>query len=224
MEKAVDNGLIEWGAAARALAGQAESGDQYLVELFPNGALLAVVDGLGHGDNAAAAARLAVVTLKETAAGPVQTLVQRSHERLRQSRGVVMSLASVNALDHTITWLGVGNVEGVLLRADPAAKPATENLVPRGGVVGYHLPALRPVTLPVTTGDTLIFVTDGIRSGFVKKQRQASGSSAGQPQTTSPRQLADHILAHYGRTTDDALVLVVRYWGGRQPGHQPIQR
>jgi hypothetical protein len=224
MEKVVDNGLIEWGVAAQPLAGQTESGDQYLVELFSNGALLAVVDGLGHGDKAAVAARLAVVTLKEAAAGPVQTLIQRSHERLRQSRGVVMSLASVNTFDHTITWLGVGNVEGVLLRADPAAKPATEGLVPWGGVVGYHLPALRPVTLPVRTGDTLIFVTDGIRSGFIKEQRQALSSSAGQPQTASPQQLADHILAHYGRTTDDALVLVARYWGGRRPGHHPIVR
>lgn len=210
MEKADHNVRLEWGAATRALAGQAESGDQYLVEPLPNGLLLAVVDGLGHGEEAAVAARLALATLKGTAA-PLGVLMQQCHERLRQSRGAVMSLASFDTRQHTLTWLGVGNVESVLVRAAPAAKPRAETLLLRGGVVGYRLPTLREVTLPVRAGDTLVMVTDGIRSGFVKDQRQGDGRLPGSPQPASAQQLADFILAHYGRTTDDALVLVARY-------------
>jgi hypothetical protein len=174
---------------------------------------VAVVDGLGHGEKAAWAARLAVTALKETAAVPVGTLMQQCHQRLRQSRGVVMSLASFDTRQHTMTWLGVGNVEGVLLRAAPAAKPARETLCLQGGVVGYRLPTLREVTLPVSAGDTLILVTDGIRSGFVKEQHQGNGRPSSSPQPASAQQLADQILDNYGRTTDDALVLVARYQG-----------
>src|SRR5216683_1379133 len=58
---------IEWGVAARALPGQAVSGDLHLVKPFSKGVLLAAVDGLGHGDEATLAAQLAVTTLERNA-------------------------------------------------------------------------------------------------------------------------------------------------------------
>ena len=60
-----------------------------------------------------------------------------------------MSLASFNALDGAMTWLGVGNVTGLLLRADAGAERKRESLLLRGGVVGYRLPPLRPVAIPI---------------------------------------------------------------------------
>ena len=62
-----------------------------------------------------------------------------------------------------MTWLGVGNVEGVLIRADTRATPAAESVLLRGGVVGYQLPALQASVVPVSRGDLLILATDGIR-------------------------------------------------------------
>ena len=198
--------LIEWGVAAQPLEGEAESGDQYVVRPLPNGVLVAAVDGLGHGPEAAAAARSAVVTLEGYAHEPVISLVKRCHERLMRTRGVVMSLASFNALDNTMTWLGVGNVEGALLRADATARPARESILLRGGVVGYQLPALHASILPVTRGDVLILATDGIRGGF------AEDVTLSDP----PQRIAEQILARRARGTDDALVLVARYLG-REP-------
>ena len=198
--------FIEWGAAASPLEGQAESGDLHVVQPFPKGVLVAAVDGLGHGPEAAAAARSAVVTLAEYAHEPVISLVKRCHERLLRTRGVVMSLASFNALDNTMTWLGVGNVEGLLLRADVAADPPRENVLLRSGVVGYELPTLHASILPVTRGDVLILATDGIRSGF------AEDVSLSDP----PQRIAEQILARRATGMDDALVLVARYLG-----HEP---
>src|SRR4029077_2530979 len=104
------------------------------------------------------------------------------------------------------TWLGVGNVEGLLLHGDGPARPGPGRaaLVTRGGIVGSELPRLHPVVLPIAPGDTLIFATDGIREGF------ADGLSLEAP----PQHLADQILARHGKGTDDALVLVARYLGG----------
>jgi serine/threonine protein phosphatase PrpC len=198
--------LIEWGVAARPLEGQAESGDFHVVQPFPNGVLVAAVDGLGHGPEAAAAARSAVVTLADYAHEPVISLARRCHERLLRTRGVVMSLASFNALDSTMRWLGVGNVEGVLLRADGMASPARESILLRGGVVGFQLPALHASILPVTRGDVLILATDGIRSGFVEDVTLSD----------PPQRIAEQILARRASGTDDALVLVARYLG-REP-------
>src|SRR2546430_17453382 len=73
--------LIDWGVASSALPGQAQSGDLRLVKPVATGVLLAVVDGLGHGAEAATAARTAVTTLDEHASESVLALLQRSEER-----------------------------------------------------------------------------------------------------------------------------------------------
>lgn len=195
--------LIEWAVATRTLPGQPESGDLHLVKAVGPDALVAVVDGLGHGAEAAAVARAAVAALAADAGGPVPRLVERCHRALASTRGAVLSLARFTHQEHSMTWLGVGNVMGVLLYADPAARPARVGLVTRGGIVGSRLPALEPRTLPVALGDTLIFATDGIE-----------GAADALPSDASPQALADQILAHGATGRDDALVLVARYVGG----------
>jgi hypothetical protein len=103
-----------------------------------------------------------------------------------------------------VTWVGVGNVEGILLRANDV--PGTdEAIATRGGVVGYQIPPLRPITLPIARGDLLVMATDGIRGGF----------SGGFDREDTPDTIASAIFARYGRGSDDALVLVARYTGDR---------
>lgn len=194
---------IEWGVVLKALAGHAECGDQYVVQPATNGALVAAIDGLGHGDKAADAAKLAQAVIAEYGHEPLISLVNRCHKRLIGTRGVVMSLATVNTAERTLTWLGIGNVHGALFHAGNGSgiAKAYEALVLRGGTLGYRLPTLRPETHSLTSGDTLILVSDGVRSGF----------SSELDLRLSPQALADFIFQNYARGTDDTLVLVVRY-------------
>lgn len=195
--------LVEYGLAKFVLPGQGESGDRHLVCCAGNGVLIAAVDGIGHGAEAANAAEAAISTLKANAEEPVISLVERCHEDLRLTRGVALSLASIDPAHGMMTWLGVGNVQGVLMRAGAKKGSVQELLLLRGGVVGLQLPALQAAVLPIAKGDTLIFVTDGIRGEFVE------GLSA----MESPQRAADKILRQYGRGNDDALVLVARLTG-----------
>ena len=199
----VTTGVIEWAVAEMALPGQVESGDRYLVTPTPDGALVAVVDGLGHGAEAASAAQAAVRCLERDARQPVISLIQSCHGRLAATRGAVMSVAAFNVREETMTWVGVGTVEGVLLRAHSTVSPRRESLLLRGGVVGVHLPALFASIIPVVRGDTLILATDGVRNDFA--EHLVPGGPA--------QQLADRIVADWGTRTDDTLVLVARYLG-----------
>jgi serine phosphatase RsbU (regulator of sigma subunit) len=198
------NPAIVWGVATAALAGQSQSGDLHLVKFWPDGALVAAVDGLGHGAEAAVAAQLAVATLEAHSTRELIALLKGCHEALRRTRGVAVSVASFAFHEQTLTWLGVGNVEGVLLRADAQANPARETLMLVGGVVGYNLPALRAAMTTVAKGDTLVFATDGIRDGWAQ---EVTGED-------EPQRIADRIGSRYSKGTDDALVLVARYRGG----------
>ena len=195
--------LIEWGVATLTLPGERESGDLHLVKPVRAGVLVSVVDGLGHGAEAAAAARAAVAALSRHAQESVLPLLQRCHQALAGTRGAVVSVALFDRADGSMTWLGVGNVEGVLLYADAGGRRGRERLVTRGGIVGSELPPLRAEVLAVAPGDTLVLATDGIQSGF------ADDLAVDAP----PQQLADQILARSGKSTDDALVLVARYVG-----------
>jgi phosphoserine phosphatase RsbX len=195
--------LAEWGVASLPIERETVSGDAHVLVPTSNGFLAAVVDGLGHGPEAAKAARRVTVSLSNHADDTVTDLMRRCHQDLRGTRGAVLSLASFATNHGTLTWLGVGNVEGNLFRAPPTAPPRVPLLL-RGGVVGYELLPLREVILPIFFGDVLVLVTDGI----------SSGSSARSPIGCRPQDYADEVLSRWRKTHDDALVLAVRYIGG----------
>jgi hypothetical protein len=200
--EAVAPSALECGVAARALVGQSSCGDVHVVKTGLDGVLVAAVDGLGHGRGAAAAAETACGILRAHPDEPILALVLRCHEALRATRGVVMSLASFDASQGSMSWMGVGNVQAVLLRRGAKSAVSEESLLLRGGVVGAQLPpSLRPEVLSVSPGDALVLATDGIRSDFSRELAW----------NLLPQRAAEGILARYGKTTDDALVLVARY-------------
>ena len=194
---------MEFGIAAAAVEGQSESGDIHVMQYVRDRLLLAAIDGIGHGDSAAAAALAASAVLKANPSESLETLMQMCHDVLRSTRGAVMSLASIFPRLGQMRWLGVGNVQGMVQRAGAAKGTVQEVLLLRAGVLGAQMPSLQAATVPLRTGDRIIFATDGIRSGFV-----ADLSSLDTPQRS-----ADRILQQYCRSNDDALVVVARYLG-----------
>lgn len=193
----------EYAVASRALAGERQSGDAALVYANADGVLVAVVDGLGHGDEAAMAADVAIRTLREHAGQPLATLFQRCHETLQPTRGAAIALAILESTSATLTWGGVGNVEGILIAAGHGAVRHKLYLTNRCGVVGYRLPTVLASVVQIGPGDQLIFATDGIDDCF----------TLGEIPRGAPDRVAQAILERHGKTTDDALVLVLRWFG-----------
>jgi hypothetical protein len=195
--------MVEYGVANYALPGQDESGDHHLVCCNRNGILVAAIDGIGHGEEAAIASKAAAALLRSCANEPIISIVEQCHEKLRATRGVVLSLAFIEPQHGMMTWLGVGNVQGVLMRSDAKNGNGQESLLLRAGVVGSQLPALQATVLPIVRGDTLFFATDGVRGDF----------SVTLSARENPQRAADRILEQYRSGNDDALVLVARLTG-----------
>jgi negative regulator of sigma-B (phosphoserine phosphatase) len=188
--------MIEWAAAGAALHMNEPSGDLACVHPFEDGVLIAVIDGLGHGPEAAAAARAADVVLRQNPSAEPTRLFERCHEALRPTRGAAMTIASLRR-PAEMTWIAVGNVEGILVGA------TREAVIARGGIVGHRLPPLKPRSITLSPGDTLVFATDGIAAAFADRL-DVDGT---------PTALADAILARHRKGTDDALVVVARWRG-----------
>jgi negative regulator of sigma-B (phosphoserine phosphatase) len=195
--------VLERGVAGLAHEGEGRSGDLAVFAPSSRGGLVAVIDGLGHGDAAADAAEAAAAILEQHVEFPPQELLDRVHKELRHTRGAVMTLAWFDLEARAMQWTGVGNVEARLVRAgdDPSAR--FDSPVVLGGVVGYNLPQVRVGTIPLEPGDAVVLATDGVGADY------SASLESGVP----AQRLAERVLERHGRGTDDALAVVVRYLG-----------
>ncbi len=196
---------VEWGVAMRCRRGEATSGDLAVVTLLAEGVLVAGIDGLGHGREAARAARRAAEVVHRTPSQDLALLVRRCHDALKGTRGAAITLAFVSPSEGGVTWLGVGNVEGRVLSGDPSAAKPKGSLPLGNGVPGHELPPVRATRIDLRTGDLVVLATDGVGAAFADSL-DVSGST----QAISERILADH-----AKPLDDALVVAVRYLGVR---------
>jgi phosphoserine phosphatase RsbX len=189
--------VLERGVAGLTHEGEGRSGDVAVFAPCRRGALVAVIDGLGHGGFAADAAEAAAAVVRGRVDEPPHELLEACHRELRHTRGAVMTLVWFDLHARSLEWTGVGNVEARLLRA--GERPHSPVVL--GGVLGMNLPKARLTTVALQPRDTVVLATDGVAADF---------SESVEPDRPA-QQVADHVLERYGKRTDDALVAVVRF-------------
>lgn len=195
--------VLERGVAGLAHEGEGRSGDVAVFAPSQRGGLVAVIDGLGHGDAAADASEAAAEVLRTEVERPAQELLELCHQELRRTRGAVMTLAWFDLEARTMEWTGVGNVEARFVRAGDTGDARHASPVVLGGVVGYNLPQVRLGTIPLEPGDAVVLATDGVKADFSVSLESGVGA----------QELADRVLERHGKGSDDALAAVVRYLG-----------
>lgn len=198
----LDGSRVEIAVACAPAEGETVTGDQHVAVPCGEGALLAAIDGLGHGAAAGEAASMAVDVLHEHRDEPLPRLIERCHGALAETRGAAITVARIDTAGHMLTWVGVGNVEGRLLRVEEEVglHPAPESALLLAGVVGHQLPPLRAVMLPIEPGDTVLLATDGLDPDL-------GGRHAVRGELAP---LAEGLMHRHRRGPDDALVLLAR--------------
>ena len=183
--------------ATRPYPGETVSGDAWQIDWHESVCRIALIDGLGHGSQAAAAALAAVTALAaEPALDPVDA-VHRCHDALAGTRGAALLVASVDVSRGQLIVAGAGNVEARLFQ-DSGAK----HLMTDRGIVGSALPRVRPVEMTLAPKWLLLLYTDGIKRRF-DPQPLLEAAAGGDG-------LAQAVLAGWARATDDATVLVAQ--------------
>jgi negative regulator of sigma-B (phosphoserine phosphatase) len=193
-------GPVRWAAVSWPIDGESVCGDVSVAVPTEDGALLAVIDGLGHGREAAEAATLAARTLEAEPSRPVDAGIVACHQALVRTRGAVMSVVRLHRAE--LTWTGVGNVEALLVHG-PNRPPGRARLLLFGGVVGQAYRTLRVSSERLFRGDLLVLATDGLRSDF----------SDAVEATASPQRVVDVLMASCRTGRDDALALAARFDG-----------
>jgi phosphoserine phosphatase RsbX len=174
--------------------GEIANGDAVVVRRFEGGALIGIIDALGHGHKAAEVADLATAKLAELSLdrGPrdVLSILDAVHHALRGSRGAAAMICVVQ--EDRIEGCGVGNVE---LRCAGVSLP----VVLSPGILGVGKVRLRPFTGRLNPGCRLYMFSDGI-------SRRAPFTELAQ---LSADEACRELLDRYRRNHDDASVLVL---------------
>jgi anti-sigma regulatory factor (Ser/Thr protein kinase) len=186
------------GAVCVALKGEHECGDAWMLDIAPGRLTAMLVDGLGHGPEAAMAAGAAMATFQEVLADPPELMLAAMHTALRPTRGAATSVAVIDEARRTVRFCGVGNVDGRILTAD-----SNRHLVPQNGIVGHTMPRAQCDDVPWPTAGRLVLHSDGISSRW--QADRYPGLLA-----RHPALLAGVLFRDCARERDDATVIVIR--------------
>lgn len=190
------------GVVSIPVRGETECGDSFAVFPGQTTTVYMVVDGLGHGPQAAEAAREAVLAAERHAAQGAQEIVGRAHDALRKTRGAAMSVAVVDHEHLIVTYTGVGNVSAAIVQG-----AQMRNLVSQNGTLGAILPRqVQEYQYPFDPGSLLLMFSDGLNS-----KTALSGYSG--LQNRHPQLVAGVLYRDFSRRRDDATVLVARLNG-----------
>lgn len=190
------------GTSIRPIAGEQVAGDGFAAVPWSGGMLVAVVDGLGHGERAAVAASAFLDAVRADPETPLGRTFERAHHALIKTRGAVAAVARFESERQRVEIASLGNVVAFIVRygsrraIHPIALP---------GVLGSTFRPVRPQPFDFDVGDTMVMHSDGVRTRF------ELGEIAGMP----PQEAANEIMNVAGKTSDDACCVVAR--GVRRP-------
>lgn len=186
--------FLETSVLSRPLPGFQENGDGYYIKIHPNFAVLAVIDGLGHGPAAEEATLRAVSVIASDDRAPLVDIVQHMHTLLRHTRGCVIGLARI-APNRNMEYVGVGNIRAHIFSSGKA-----RSLLSYSGVVGGNMRTVRSMSYDIPSGGTLFIYSDGVKHLSLE----------GRLLSHSVMELANNLFSENAKENDDATLVVAR--------------
>lgn len=198
-ERAFDS--LEVGAVCQPKPGEDVCGDSWAVEHRGARTVLAVADGLGHGIDAAAAAREAVRVVHQRPQLRPAELLEAVHAALRSTRGAAVAVLEINTPQQQIAFAGLGNIAGRVLFND-AGNP-DRHMVSHSGTAGHQRHRIQEFTYPWVDDGLIVLHSDGLATHW--DLAAYPGLSQRHPSVIAAVLYRDH-----SRRRDDVTVVVLR--------------
>ena len=186
------------GAVLAHYPGEQVCGDNWSWSDGKSGRTIMLVDGSGHGFEAARAAEVAVRSFEKNAEAGCEDLIEGIHRALAPTRGAAVAVARIEKAAPVVTFAGLGNVAAVLLSAGQQ-----RHMVSLNGTAGYIAPRIRQFRYEFTGKPLVIMHSDGLTSRW--NLHDYPGLLVQHPSLIAGVLLRDH-----RRGRDDASVVVMR--------------
>ncbi len=190
----------EIGAICLPAPGQAVSGDAWVADSQGERTRILIADGLGHGEQAAAAAQAAVrLFTNNPGLGPAET-VELAHTALHDTRGAVVAVAEVDSVQHVVRYCGVGNIFATIY-----AENQSHGLVSFEGIVGHTAYKFREFNYPyqAVANPILVMHSDGLGTHWNLNTYPGLNQR-------HPSLIAGVLYRDFKRPNDDMTVIVSR--------------
>lgn len=185
------------GAVCVPIAGEQVCGDGWMFVHSPGRTLAVLVDGLGHGPDAALAADEALRIVRAAPGLPASRIIERAHGALMATRGAAIAIAEILPSEQIVRFTGVGNISGIIATAQ-----GTRSMASNHGTVGHTMRKTQEFTYPWSSDACLILHTDGIMTRWHLDAYPGI-------LTHHPALLAGILYRDFTRGRDDATVLVL---------------
>jgi len=178
--------------------GEQVCGDGWACHSGKDATTIMVVDGLGHGPQAALATEAALAAFDCVATASPASIIALANERMTQTRGGAVAVAQIAHGSATVRYGGIGNISGALIH-----EGASRGLFSHNGTVGAQIRNLRELEYPCLPGTLLVMHSDGVATRW---------NLADYPGlvTCHPAVVAAVLYRDFRRSRDDATVLVAR--------------
>lgn len=186
------------GAVCLPKGGEAACGDGWAVIGDARQRVFFVVDGLGHGADAAAAARAALAAAAKHASRPPGDIMAAVDAALRSTRGAAASVAVVQPALGLCTYCGVGNIA-----ASIHANGTARSMVSHNGILGHQVRKIQEFQYPFPRGALCIIHSDGLAT------RWSLDAYPGL-ELRHPALIAAALYRDHSRGRDDVTVLALR--------------
>jgi anti-sigma regulatory factor (Ser/Thr protein kinase) len=190
---------LEWGAVCLPMPGEEVCGDAWSVQTGGHRHMVMVVDGLGHGPQAAEASREAVRVFEDRAGHEPAEIVRLANEALRGTRGAAMAITLIDTDRREARYCGAGNISATLV--DPEGR-RRQSMVSHNGTVGHAVRKVQEFSYPWPAGSALVMHSDGLTSHWQLEQHAGLA-------TRHPSLAAGVLYRDFRRGRDDVTVLVV---------------
>jgi len=195
---------LDYAVAVTPISGEEVAADICVVKQFGERWLLAIIDGLGHGEAARRAAEVAQAVIEDSAQPHLATILTACDAAMKSTRGAVIGLGLIDYGQNTLTWLGVGNTAGKVVWRGDDGRLQESSLSSMPGVVGLGLPTLNQYVYRLQPGSLMIAFTDGLDDRWVFPENRWLFEM-------ETEALAAHLMQSHYKETDDCLVAVARY-------------
>jgi anti-sigma regulatory factor (Ser/Thr protein kinase) len=148
---------LEIGVVSEPIRTEVVCGDGWGVRGSADTAILMVVDGLGHGDLAAEAAREAERVLSGAKQDSLPDILQDTHSALRKTRGAALAIAKIAFEKRLLSYAGVGNISASIV-----AMGSSRSIPSHNGTVGHQMQRVQEFTYPWNSDSILIMHSDGL--------------------------------------------------------------
>ncbi len=192
------NAEVESGVVCVPMNGESVAGDDWALRACKGRYVLLIVDGLGHGPEAAHAAAEARRVVEAHIGRTTAEHVEAMHAALRSTRGAAAAVIELKPSAQVGTFCGIGNI-GCFVRAEGKSR----SLASHGGILGHHLRKVQPFSFPFPRRSLLFAYSDGMTS------RWDPGTYTGL-ESRHPALIAGALYRDHNRGRDDTTLAVVR--------------